>query len=159
MDQGLLWGRMKGCLKVSRCPVKCVKDVFWYQHFSIYTYILRCCHPYMIWTAIETKGIRRYVLWDIADHHNATIMHCSCLSLGICVWDTRHTVNTTFCNLAHQLRLSSPLTQVDSALLVTSPECLTHGYLSNCWYVPLWRESGQWVVKSAPGMTFFTMTW
>ena len=81
----------------------------------------------MFWTVMgyRTKEyIATYVLWDIADRHNAIIMNCSCSNLGICVLDVRHTVNTVICKLAHQQWLSSLLSQVDFALLVTSPECL-----------------------------------
>ena len=146
---------MTGCLKVLRCPIKCIKDVSWDKHFSICIIILRCYHPYVLdsyW--VQNKGIRSYVLWDIADRHNAIIMYCSCSNLGICVWDTRHTVKHRYLQLAHQQRLSSLLSQ----LLATSPECLAHGYLSKCWLAHLWRESDQWVVKSATGMALFTMT-
>ena len=63
------------------------------------------------------------------DLHNAIIMHCSRLNLGICVWDTRYTVNTVIGKLANQQWLSSLLSQVDFALLVTSPECLPDSQL------------------------------
>ena len=81
--------------------------------------------------------------------------------LGISVWDMK--CNTIIIHTIIRNRLisnDSPhcFWHVDSAFLVTSPGCLTHGYLSNCLCLHLWREPGQWVNQSATGMTLFTVT-
>ena len=78
---------MTGCLKVSRCPVKCVKDVLWHQQFSICIYFNAIIHMFRTVMGYITKEyVAMYVLWDIANLHNAIIMHCSCSNLGICVY-------------------------------------------------------------------------